>query len=98
MLRVSYNASEAFSVSTDQEGENVQNFDNLGDEFVISIYGFKPDTSVKIYSLEEVREELASNNLVSELFYIELNQHYIGIEPLGLTSYETFEVINSIVE
>ena len=96
-LLITYRTGEGAKTLPDEEGDKqVSNSNDLGNEFRINIFSFKPDTSAKIYSLEEVRRELTNGNLENDFFYVQYSDHYVGIEPLSLSAEEIIGLIDSI--
>lgn len=96
MLRVTYRTGEEPKPVTDADGaQAISNPNDLGDEFRVSVWGFKPDTSVNIYHPEELNEPTLSNR-DGGLFYVQFENVYIGIEPLSLSADEIIGLVNSI--
>ncbi len=97
MLRVTYRTGEEPGPVTDADGaQAVPAPNDLGNEFRLSIWGFKPDTSVNIYRPEELNEAALSDR-GNGLFYVQFENVYIGIEPLSLHADETIGLVNSIM-
>ena len=97
MLRVTYRTGDEPEPVTDADGAQAVSAPNdLGDEFRLSVWGFKPDTSVNIYHPEELNEATLSDR-DGGLFYVQFGNVYIGIEPLSLSIDETIGVVNSIM-
>ena len=96
MLRVTYRTGEEPKPVTAADGaQAISNPNDLGDEFRVSVWGFKPDTSVNIYHPEELNEPTLSNR-DGGLFYVQFENVYIGIEPLSLSADEIIGLVNSI--
>ena len=96
MLRVTYRTGEEPEPVTDADGAQlVPGRNELGDEFRLSVWGFKPDTSVNIYHPEELNEVTLAD-WYGGLFYVQFENVYIGIEPLSLSADEIIGLVNSI--
>ena len=97
MLRITYRTGEEPEPVTDADGaELVPSRNDLGDAFRLSVWGFKPDTSVDIYQPEELNEATLSDR-DGGLFYVQFENVYIGIEPLSLSADEIIGLVNSIM-
>lgn len=96
MLRITYRTGEEPEPVTDADGaQAVSNPNDLGDEFRLSVWGFKPDTNAEIYQSEELNEATLSGQ-DGGLFYVQFENVYIGIEPLSLSADEIIGLVNSI--
>ena len=96
MLRVTYRTGEEPEPVTDADGaQAVSDPNDLGDEFRLSVWGFKPDTSANIYDPEELNEATLSNR-DGGIFYVQFENVYIGIEPLSLGADEIIGLVNSM--
>ena len=99
MLRVTYRTGEESEPLTDAAGAQlVPGLNELGDEFTFSIWGFRPDTSINIYHPDEINEGVLSKNWNGSLFYVQIEDVYIGIEPLSLSIDETIGLVNNIMK
>ena len=97
MLRITYRTGENPEPVTDADGaQAVSNPSDLGDEFRLSVWGFKPNTSAEIYQPEELNEATLSGQDGS-LFYVQFEDVYIGIEPLSLSVEEIIGLVRSIM-
>lgn len=98
MLRITYRTGEEPEPVTDADGaQAVSNPNDLGDEFRLSVWGFKPDTNAEIYQPEELNEATLSGQ-DGGLFYVQFENVYIGIEPLSLSADEIIGLVNSIMK
>lgn len=98
MLRITYRTGEEPEPVTDADGaQAVSNPNDLGDEFRLSVWGFKPDTNAEIYQSEELNEATLSGQ-DGGLFYVQFENVYIGIEPLSLSADEIIGLVNSIMK
>ena len=96
MLRITYRTGEEPEPVTDADGaQAVSDPNDLGNEFRLSVWGFKPDTSKNIYRPEELSEAALSDR-DGGLFYVQFENVYIGIEPLSLSADEIIGLIHSI--
>ena len=96
-LLVTYRTGEgAKAVPNEAGAEVIPNAHDLGDEFRINVFSFRPDTSAEIYSVEEVRSELQSGSFGNVYFYVQYGDCYVGIEPLSLSAEEILGLIDSI--
>ena len=97
MLRITYRTGEEPEPVTDADGaQAVSNPNDLGDEFRLPVWGFKPDTNAEIYQPEELNEATLSDR-DGGLFYVQFENVYIGIEPLSLSADEIIRLVNSIM-
>jgi len=97
MLRITYRTGEEPEPVTDADGaQAVSNPNDLGDEFRLSVWGFKPDTNAEIYQPEELNEATLSGQ-DGGLFYVQFENVYIGIEPLSLSVEEIIGLVRSIM-
>ncbi len=98
MLRVNYRTGEEPETVIDADGGvQVPDPGVLGDEFTLSIFSFKPDTSAKIYLPDEVTEASLSEN-GKGFFCVRYENVYIGFEPLFLSIDETVKLVRGIAE
>lgn len=98
MLTVTYRTGEEPEPVADADGaQAVSNPNDLGAEFRVSVWGFKPDTSVNIYHPEELNEAALSDR-DDGFFFVQFENVYIGIEPLSLSADEIIGLVNSITE
>ena len=99
MLNVTYRKGEGETeeeLPDEEGGVAVMSPDDFGDEFRLSIYPFKPDTSVRIYTMEEALEALTDGNVAEGFFYVQYGDYFVGIEPLSLSAEEIMDLINCI--
>lgn len=96
-LLVTYRKGEAPGALPNEEGAGVaQSTDDLGEEFRINIFSFRPVASAEVYAVEEIKRELANGAFDSGYFYVQYGDHYVGIEPLSLSAGEILRMIDSI--
>ena len=97
MLRITYRTGENPEQVTDADGaQAVSNPSDLEDEFILSVWGFKPNTSAEIYQPDELNEATLSGQ-DGGLFYVQFEDVYIGIEPLSLSVEEIIGLVRSIM-
>ena len=94
VVRITYCLGNEADALQNAISESEMQTNEAENEFVISIWNFKPDTSADIFTPEEVIE----NGLKPEesLIYVKYGEYFVGIEPLSLTESETIELIQHI--
>lgn len=96
-LLITYRKGTGAHPLPNEEGaEMISGADGLGEEFRVNVFSFLPDTSVEIYTLEKVRNELQSGKLGNGYFYVQYGDYYVGIEPLSLSVEDVLGLIDGI--
>lgn len=95
MLRVTYESGDA-SVPAPVP-DNAESFSEMAGNtaFLWMVWGHRPDTDRPVYMPEEVSVSLIEQQ-GGQVFYIDYNGIYVGIEKMDISAEELFAVIKSI--